>query len=105
MARLGKKIDDTLKRLIRVSGMQSRKTQMPRIRKGNSRFHGVAVTNFANENHVWRLTHGAFERGLERMGVEPYLALINDRAFVSVDEFDWVFHRDDVSRRMTISMV
>ncbi|MCY1305910.1 hypothetical protein D9M70_557390 [compost metagenome] len=58
--------------------------------------HGFQVTDFADHDHVRRLAQHVAQCLGEAVGVQPDLALVDDRATVGVEELDGVFHADDV---------
>ncbi len=57
---------------------------------------GLAVAQLADQDHVRVLTERAAERLVERLGVEPDLALVDDAALVAVQDLDRILDRDDV---------
>src|SRR2546421_328882 len=52
-----------------------------------------------------RISQNAPQRALERLGVLPDLALVDDRAVVAVEELDRVLDRDDVLRVEAVDLV
>ena len=57
---------------------------------------GFGVADLADEDDIGVLADHMLERGRVRIGVEPDLALLNDRAIVVVHDLDRVLDRDDV---------
>ena len=57
---------------------------------------GLGVAQLADQDHVRVLTQHAAERFVERLGVEPHFALVDDAVHVRVDDLDRVLDRDDV---------
>ena len=100
-----KEIDDAIKRLISIVGMQGRDAQMTRLCKGNSVLHGLAIADFTNQNHIRGLAQSILQCVVPTARVDADLALINDRALVTMDEFDRVFHGDDMASTVGIAVI
>ena len=63
------------------------------------------VADFADQDNVGSGTHGAAQRAVIRLGVEPDLALVDDRLLVRVQELDRVLDREDMVRRIFVAVV
>ena len=57
---------------------------------------GLGVAQLADQDDVRILAEHAAERLLERLGVEPDLALVDDAAAIGMQDLDRVLDRDDV---------
>jgi hypothetical protein len=88
-----------------IVGMQSAKTQMARFSKGNGRFHRFRVADFTDENHIRSLAQGVFQRGLEGLSVKADFPLGDNRLFVPMHEFDWIFDGNNVPRFRQVPMI
>src|SRR5690349_20646736 len=78
---------------------------MPCIGKSDCRLHRLRVTNFTNENNVRSLSHCTLQRGMEGVCVKTNFPLVDDRLFMWMNVFDWVFDRDDMARCRSIAMI
>ena len=67
--------------------------------------HRLTVADFTDQDHVRRGAHGAAQRAMERLGVEPHFALVDDRLLVPVQELDRVLDRQDVVGRGLVAVV
>ena len=85
--------------------MQGADAEVPGFGEGDCRLHGFRIPDFADEDDVRRLPQRVLQRVLKRERVEADLPLSDERLFVIMDEFDRIFHRDDVALMDRIAMV
>ncbi|RMO57057.1 hypothetical protein ALQ39_05749, partial [Pseudomonas amygdali pv. eriobotryae] len=98
-------VDDPVQRLIGVVGMQGRDRQVAGVGKRQRMLHGLAVTNFADQNHIRSLTQRVLQRRAETAGIDPHLALVDDGLLVAMDEFDRVFNGDDMAAGVAVAVI
>ena len=89
-------LDQPADRLGRVDGVHRREDEVARLGCLQRGLGGLAVAQLADQDHVRVLAERAAERLVERLGVEPDLALVDDAALVAVEDLDRVLDRDDV---------
>ena len=92
----GEELDHPADRLGGVDGVHRREHEVARLGRLERGLRGLRVAELADEDHVGVLAERAPERLLERLGVEPDLALVDDAAVVGVEDLDRVLDRDDV---------
>jgi len=66
----GKEIDDAIDRLVRAVGMQGGQHQVPGLGELNAVFHGLAIANFADENHIRRLAQRVLESEMPTLAID-----------------------------------
>ena len=66
---------------------------------------GLGVAQLADQDHVGVLAQRAAERLVERVGVEPDLALVDDAADVLVEDLDRILDRDDVLLARAVDVI
>ena len=89
-------LDIAADRLGRVDGVHRREHEVAglgRLQRGLGR---LGVAQLADQDHVRVLTEHAAQRLVERLGVEPDLALVDDAVHVRVEDLDRILDRDDV---------
>ena len=64
-----------------------------RLDRGQGR---VGIADLADEDHVRVLPDDMLERGLVRTGVDPDLALLDDRELVVMHDLDRILDRHDM---------
>ena len=89
-------LDQAADRLGRVDGVHRRQHEVAGLGSLERGLGGLAVAQLADQDHVRVLAKRAPERLVERLGVEPDLALVDDAALVAVQDLDRVLDRDDV---------
>ena len=89
-------LDQAPDRLRRVDRVHRRKHEMPGLCRLQGRLGRLGVAELADEDDVGVLAQDAPERLVERAGVEPDLALVDDAACVGVEDLDRILDRDDV---------
>ena len=89
-------LDQTADRLGRVDGVHRREHEVTGLGGLERRLGRLAVAELADQDHVRVLAEHAPERLVERLGVDPDLALVDDAARVVVEDLDRVLDRDDV---------
>ena len=104
-ALFGEEVDDAVKRLVGVVGVQRGETEVARFGERQGVVHGFAVANLADEDDIRRLTQGVFQRGKPVFGIHADFALGNDAFFVLMDELNRVFDGDDVVLAIFIAVV
>ena len=104
-ALFGEKVDDAVKRLVGIIGVQRCHAQMPRFGKRQRVVHRFAVADFTNQNHIGGLAQGVFQRGKPVLRVHAHFALRNNAVFVRVHIFNRVFNGDDVSVAVFVAVV
>mmetsp|Transcript_11755 Transcript_11755/g.27414 ORF Transcript_11755/g.27414 Transcript_11755/m.27414 type:complete len:255 (-) Transcript_11755:716-1480(-) len=67
--------------------------------------HGLAVADLADQDAVGCLAQRVLQRDLQRGGVAPDLALVDDRALVAEQVFDRVFDGEDVARHRLVAQL
>ena len=73
--------------------------------KGNRVLHGLGIADFTDQDHVWSLAQGIFERMVPGMGVHANLAVAHQRLLGNVHVLHRVFHRNDVPGRLAVAVV
>ena len=58
--------------------------------------HRFAIADLADLDDVRRRPDSALQRASVRLGIQPNLALVDDRLLVGMQKFDRVLDRDDV---------
>ncbi len=89
-------VDDPVDRLRGGLGVQGGEDEVPGLGRGQRRGDRLQVAHLADQDHVGVLAQGGSqaEREVRRVGAD--LALVDDRAFVLVQELDRVLDREDV---------
>ena len=78
---------------------------MAGFREGDGVFHGFRVADFADENHVRRLTQCIFQRVMPSVGVDADFTVRDERHLGFMHIFHRVFDRDDVAGRGAIALI
>ena len=89
-------LDQAAERLGRVDRVHRREHEVAGLRGLQRRLGGLGVAKLADQDHVRVLAQRAPERLVERVGVDPDLALVDDAGRVVVQDLDRVLDRDDV---------
>ena len=84
--------------------MQCAKHQVTGFSEGDRVVHTFAGTNFANHDHVGRLSQSIFQRHFPTVGINADFTLGDDATLVFVNEFDRVFNGDDVAGRIHVAI-
>ena len=66
---------------------------------------GFEVAHFADEDDIGVFAQGGAQRGLKAFGVDVDFALVDEAAFVGVNELDGVFDGDDVGGAVAVDVV
>ena len=101
----GVEMENALQRERCVRGVQCCENEMACFRCVQRKLHGFGVANFADANHLRRLTKGILQGLREAEGVDANLALRDDGAPVGVHELDGVLNGDDVARAQVIAII
>ena len=72
-------VDDAVDGLGGVDGVDRREHEVAGLGGGQRRAHGLLVAHLADQDHVRVLAQDAPQGALERRGVDPDLALVDDR--------------------------
>src|SRR5208283_4651620 len=67
-------------------------------------FHGLAVADLADQDHVGRLAQRILERRVPRIRIDTDLAVRDHAALVLVHVFDRILDRDDVTARLVVAI-
>ena len=78
---------------------------MAGFRRDQSRFDGLQVTHFADQDHVRILTERTAKSLGERTRIDVDLALRYKGFFVAMEKFDRVLDRDDMAVALLVNMV
>src|SRR5207244_3876805 len=89
-------VNDPVHRLGRAWGVKRAQHQMPRARRHQRQLDGLKVAQLADEDDVWILAQCPAQSGSKRLGMNADLAMIDEAVFALVNEFYWVFDRDNV---------
>jgi hypothetical protein len=84
---------------------QCRDAQVPGAGQRECGLHGLAIADFADQNHVRSRPHRAAQRPGEALGVEPDLALIDDGLLVGMQELDRILDGQDMVRGGLVAVV
>ena len=79
-----------------VGAIQRRRNQHRRQCPGQRRQRRFGVPDLSDEDHVRVLPDDVLQRGLVRTGVDPDLALLDDRELVVMHDLDRIFDRHDM---------
>ncbi len=79
----GEHVDDAVDRLRGVVGVQGGEHQVAGLRERERGADRLEVAHLAHEQHVGVLTERRTQRPLERLGVDPHLALVDRRTLVA----------------------
>ena len=101
---LGKEIDDAVERLVGAVGVQGGQHQVPGLGELDAVFHGLAIADFADENHVGRLAQGVLERQVPALAIDADFAVRDHAALVRMHVFHRVLDGDDVSARLFVAV-
>jgi hypothetical protein len=99
------KVEDAVQRLVGIVGMQRGQAQVPGLGVGNRVLHGLAVADLADQDDVRGLAHRVAQGGIERRGVQPDFALVDQRPAMGMHIFDRVFDRQDMPAGMRAPML
>ena len=69
---LGEEVDDAVQRLVGTVGVQRGQAQVAGFCKGDGVFHGLAVADFAHQDHIGRLAQ-VFFRHAPAVGIRSRL--------------------------------
>ena len=89
-------VDDAVDGLRGVLGVQGREDEVAGLGGGQRHRDGLEVAHLADQDDVGVLAQHVLERVLERLGVLPHLALVDDALLVPVEELDRVLDGHDV---------
>ena len=98
-------LDHPADRLGGVDRVHRREDEVAGLGRLERRLGGLGVAELADQDHVGVLAQHAPDRGEERLGVEPDLALVDDAALVGVEDLDRVLDRDDVLAPRAVDVV
>ena len=101
----GEELDHAADRLGRVDRVHRREHEVARLGRLERGLRRLGVAELADQDHVRVLAQRAAERLLERLGVEPDLALVDDAGVVVVEDLDRVLDRDDVLLPRAVDVV
>src|SRR5690606_1942298 len=101
----GEHRDDAVDGLGGVHRVQGGEDQMPGLRRCDGDLGGLDVAHLADQDDVRVLAQGGAQGAGERLGVEPDLALVDDRALVAERVLDRVLDRDDVAGLPLVDVV
>ena len=100
-----KQVNDSIHGRSRGVGVKSGQGKMPGFGDPQGRFDRLRVAHFADQNNVRILPESHSERRREGVRVTAYLALVDDAALVTVQEFDGVFNGQDVPKALPVNLV
>ena len=78
---------------------------MPSLGERKCLFHGFSIANFADHDHVWRLSERALQSSLPTPRVDSNLTLIKNAFFVLMRKFNRIFYGNNMAARMGIAIV
>ena len=96
---------DALQRVAGAGGVQRGQAQVAGFGVVQGMLHGVEVANFAKHDHVRRLAQYVAQGVGEAVSVEADFALVDHRALVVVQEFNWVLDTEDVAVLVAIAVI
>ena len=88
--------DDALDGLGSVHGIEARQNQVPRLRRLQYDFDGLAVAHLTHQNDLGRLPQGRAQGVGKARSIAVQLPLVNGGTLVIVQKFDGIFDGDDV---------
>src|SRR5207248_2929617 len=91
--------------LRRVRRMQRREDEVTRVGRLERRIERFDISNFTDQHDIGILTQNASECLSEVGGVGANFALVDVAVDVAVQEFDWIFDRDDVRAPMLVDVL
>src|SRR3984885_8573211 len=100
----GKEVDDAVDGLVRAVGVQGGQHQVPGLGELDAVFHGLAVADFADENHIRRLAQGVLEGQVPALAIDADFAVSDHAALVGVHVFHWIFDGDDVATGFLVAV-
>ena len=84
--------------------MQRRQHQVAGLGELNAVFHGLAIADFADEDHIGRLTQGVLQRQMPALAVDADFAVRDHAALVGVHVFHRIFDGDDVAAGLFVAV-
>ena len=78
---------------------------MTGLGEGHGVLHGLAVTDLAHQNHIWRLAQGVLQGGFPGVRVQAHFALRHHTIFMGMDKLNRVFNGDDVAVGVNVAPV
>ena len=103
-ALVGEEIDDAVECLVGAVGVQRREHQVPGLGELDAVFHGLAVADLADQDHIRCLPQGVPEGAVPGIGVDADLAVRDDAALVLMHEFHRVLDGDDVAAGFLVAI-
>ena len=102
---LGEELDHATDGLGGVDRVQRREDEVARLGSLEGGLRGLGVAELADHDRVRVLAERPAQRLAEALGVEPDLALVDDRLLVGVEDLERVLDRHDVRAPRPVDVV
>src|SRR5687767_4416633 len=102
---VGEEVYDAVEGLVRAVGVQRGEHEVTGLGELDAVFHGVAVADFADQDHIGRLPQRVLERHVPALGVDTHLALRHHAVAMRVYVLDRVLDRDYVTAGLLVAVV
>ncbi|MCY1241326.1 hypothetical protein D9M72_542210 [compost metagenome] len=67
--------------------------------------HGLAIADFADQDHVGRLAQRVLQRHVPGLGIDADLTLRDDAVLVRMHVLDRILDSDDMAVRMRVAVI
>ncbi len=104
MAISREEVNDSVQGLVGVVGVECTQTQVTSFRKRDRMVHGFTRAHLANQNYIWRLPQGVFQRNFKRFSVNSYFALSDNATLMLVNKLNRVFDRNNMAFGVRVAM-
>ena len=101
----GENVNDTIHRLRRALRVQCAENQVAGRGRGDGQLDGFQIAQLADHDDVRVFAQRPAQRGGKRLRVDAHFAMVHQAAFAFVNEFNRVFHRDDVVFAVAVRVV
>ena len=98
-------VDDAVDGLGGVDGVECAQDEVARLSCRERGAHRLRVAHLADEDHVGVLTQHVLQGRHVGVGVQAYLALVDHRLVVAVQDLDGVLDGDDVTAQVMVDVV
>ncbi len=104
MAISREEVNDSVQGLVGVVGVECTQTQVTSFRERDRMVHGFTRAHLANQNYIWCLPPGVFQRNFRRLSVNSYFAPSNNSTLMPVNKLNRVFNRNNMAFGVLVAM-